>query len=411
MNWGVTGEASADMPFATVSGIATIVVVFGGIASPAFVRAGSALVSRAATSALVLAIGLASLQHSYLAANRFRSPWVETVPQALRLLESQRPLPILVQNDTFAQRLDYISGFRLGFQSSLRPFVKAPRIQIAPDDVNAVLDAYVVIDEFALRTARDARLSEGPPYLRDPPARWIRVGEFGAYPGNHLKVYRVSSGTPEEELVAARAAVRAGRTPATLYYLMNAAASAGAHCEAARSWFELRATAPREVAASDPVPILTECYKTDRSMAGPGPLQNADFSNGLASWSKHPAAEGSVEVQRESDGVFVWHGVLRNGDGTLIYQQQPLKPDTAYVYEADVRSTVPVVSLYWQAETGRFFEQRTYPEWTHLVYVFVTPHWDGEPKPTGFSPVLMRGAGDAWIKGLRLSELQPPKTP
>ena len=409
MNWGVTGEARADLPFATLSGIATILVVFGGIASPLFLRAGSALVSGAGTCVLVVAIGLASLQHSYLAANRFKSPWVETLPDALRLLASQRPLPIMAQNETFALRLDQASGFRLGFHSTFRPFVRDPRIQLAPDDVNAVTDAYVVVDEYALRTARDARLSEGPPYLRDPPARWIRVGEFGKYPGNHLKIYRVSSGTPDEELAAARAAVGASRTPASLYYLMNAAASAGAYCEAVRTWFDLRATAPQEVASFDPVRILTECYKTDRSIAGPHLLQNPDFSNGLASWSKGPAAEGTVEVQRDSDGGYVWHGTLRNGDYTLIYQQQLLKPDTPYVYEADVKSTVPVVSLYWQATEGRFLEQRAYPEWTHLVYVFITPHWIGEPYPTGFDPVLMRGAGEAWIKGLRLSELGAPK--
>jgi len=228
MTWGVTGEARAELPFATVSGIATIMVVFGGIASPAFLRAGSALASGVGTCALVVAIGLASLQHSYLAANRFRNPWVETLPAALRLLESQRPLPIMVQNETFAQRLDQRSGFRLGFQSSLRAFVKNPRIQVAPVDVNAVTDAYIVVDEFSLRTARDAGLSEGPPYLRDPPARWIRIAEFGKYPGNHLKVYRVSYGTADEDLIAARAAVGASRTPATLNYLMFAAAGAGA---------------------------------------------------------------------------------------------------------------------------------------------------------------------------------------
>lgn len=409
MNWGVTGEAHADLPFATLSGIATIVVVFGGIASPAFLRAGSALMSGAGTCVLVVAIGLASLQHSYLAANRFKSPWVETLPEALRLLESQRPLPIMAQNETFAQRLDQASGFRLGFQSTLRPFVKDPRVQVAPADVNAVTDAYIVVDEYTLRTARDARLNEGPAYLRDPPARWVKIGEFGKYPGNHLKVYRVSYGTAGEDLIEARAAVSASPTPVTLHNLMNAAAGAGASCEAVRAWFDVRAMAAQEVASFDPVRILSECYKTDRSAAGPNLLQNADFSSGLASWPKHADAEATIAVTRDPDGAFVWHGDFRNGNGIVIYQERILKPDTAYIYEADVKTTVPIVSLYWQSDEGRFLEIQTYPEWTHLTSVFLTPHWNGEPKTTWFHPVLMKGAGEAWIKGPRLSEFQPPK--
>jgi hypothetical protein len=234
------------------------------------------------------------------------------------------------------------------------------------------------------------------------------MGEFGKYPGNHLKVYRVSSGTPDEELVAARAAVGAGRTPATLYYLMNAAASAGAPCEASRSWFDLRAMAPQEVASFDPVQILTECYKTNRGMAGPNLLQNADFSQGLASWSTHPAAEAVIKVERDADGQFVWHGTFLNGNWGLISQQQVLQPDTAYAYEADVKGTYPAVSLYWQSDIGRSFETNSYPEWTHLTYVFVTPHWNGQPTPTWFNPMLPKGAGDTWIKGLRLSELKSP---
>src|SRR5260221_7017547 len=206
MTWGITGEALADRPFATISGLATILVVFGGIASPALIRAGTAAVRVIGTAALVVATGLASLNHSYRAANEYKGPWVQTFPEALRFLDSQPPLPIIVQNGMVGLRLDYVSGFRLGFYSTLRPFVQNPRIQIAPADASTLTDAYILVDEFHLATARTSFLTEGPPYLRSPPARWVKIADFGRYPGNHLKVYRVSDHSAADELAAARAA-------------------------------------------------------------------------------------------------------------------------------------------------------------------------------------------------------------
>lgn len=408
MTWGVTGEAPADLPFATISGLATILVVFGGIASPALIRAEAAVVRVIGTAALVVAIGLASLNYSYRAANEFKGPWVDTFPEALRFLDSQPPLPIMVQNEMFGWRLDYLSGFRLGFHTNLRPTVQNPRIQIAPDEATTVTDAYVLVDEFYLATARTAFLSEGPPYLRSPPARWVKAADFGRYPGNHLKVYRVSYRTAADALAAARAAVARSSTPSTLHALLDAATGAGAYCEAVRAWHDVRARAPQEVDLFNPVPILTECHKANPSVAGPNLFQNGDFSQGLASWARHPDSDATVQVERDPDGVPVWHATYRRGNWATIDQEQTLQPDTPYVYEATIRSTGPVVALYWQAETGRHFEDNVYSAWTPLHYVFVTPNWEGKPHLASFLPVLMKGAGEVWIKGLRLSELKKP---
>lgn len=411
MSWGITGEALAELPFATLSGLATIAVVFGGIASPALISAQSQAAKAMGLSVLVTAIGLASLHHSYLAANQFKQPWTETFPDVVRFLDSQPSLPILVPNEMSAQRLDYTSGFRFGFQTVFRPFVERARIRIAPPDANAVKDTYVLVDEFHLATAAGANLDEAPPYLRSPPAHWARIAEFGKYSGNRLVVYRISDLTAAEDLAAARAAVDLIRNPSTLRHLLDAAIGGGAYCEATRLWFDLRGAAPPEVATFDPVRMLSECYKTNKAMAGPNLFRNADFSNGLAGWPTQPTAEATVEVQRDPDGTFVWHGIFRNGDGALLYQEPMLKPNTPYVQEADVKVTVPVASLYWQSDIGRFFEQRAYPEWTHLTYVFMTPQWAGGPKPAAFHLVRMLGAGEAWIKGARLSELRAPKAP
>src|SRR5439155_12040819 len=127
-------------------------------------------------------------------------------------------------------------------------------------------------------------------------------------------------------------------------------------------------------------------------------------------WAKHPDSDATVQAERDRDGAPLWHGIYRGGNWAIISQPQILQPDTVYVQEADIRTTAPVVSLYWESDIGRFLSlTSTYPEWTHLQYLFITPHWNGQPKSASFHPVLMKGVGEAWLKGLRLSELGAPK--
>ncbi len=135
----------------------------------------------------------------------------------------------------------------------------------------------------------------------------------------------------------------------------------------------------------------------------PSLFQNGDFTNGLQGWTMHPESDATLSVDVTGD-ERAWHVNFRKGNWSVIQQTQSLQPDTVYVYEVTIKSTAPVVALYWQAETGRFHEiDKTYPEWTHLRYVFQTPHWTGQPYPASFHPILMKGAGEAWLKDLRLS--------
>jgi hypothetical protein len=116
-----------------------------------------------------------------------------------------------------------------------------------------------------------------------------------------------------------------------------------------------------------------------------------------------------VQVERDPDGTPVWHASYRDGNWAVLQQAQRLQPDTVYIYEADVKSTASIVSLYWQSDIGRFLDlKNTYADWTRLQYVFITPHWSGQSMQVGFNPVLMNGAGDVWLRGLRLSEFKPP---
>jgi hypothetical protein len=141
--------------------------------------------------------------------------------------------------------------------------------------------------------------------------------------------------------------------------------------------------------------------------SAPNLFQNGDFANGLQGWTTHPESDATLSVDVSGD-VRAWHVNYRKGNWSVIQQTQSLQPDTVYVYEVTIKSTAPVVALYWQAETGRYHEiDKTYPEWTHLRSVFQTPHWTGQPYATSFHPILMKGPGDAWLKDLRLSEFKP----
>jgi hypothetical protein len=136
-------------------------------------------------------------------------------------------------------------------------------------------------------------------------------------------------------------------------------------------------------------------------------FQNGSFTDGLKGWTAHPESDATLSVDI-TDGEPAWHANYRKGNWAVIYQTQSLEPDTVYVYEMTVKSTAPVVALYWQAETGRYHEiDKTYPNWTHLRYVFETPHWTGAPYATSFHPLLMKGPGDAWLRDVRLSRFTP----
>lgn len=144
------------------------------------------------------------------------------------------------------------------------------------------------------------------------------------------------------------------------------------------------------------------------ALFGPNLFENPSFASGTAAWGLNPGADATVSIVAVEGGQSAWHVNYRKGNWSVIYQEQVLKPDTVYVYEAWVKTTAPVVSLYWQSDIGRFFEtDKTYPTWTHARSVFVTPHWKGQPYRVGFCPLLMQGAGEAWLRDLRISEVRP----
>src|SRR5205085_983190 len=69
LSWDVTGETAADLPFAALSSTAVAVVMFGGVGSSLFATGRAAPWKSGAMVVLLVAIGFASLNLSYQAAN------------------------------------------------------------------------------------------------------------------------------------------------------------------------------------------------------------------------------------------------------------------------------------------------------------------------------------------------------
>src|SRR5687768_12322009 len=113
----------------------------------------------------------------------------------------------------------------------------------------------------------------------------------------------------------------------------------------------------------------------DDARSGPNLLQNGDFSGGFTGWARVPAPGVDVRVERSDEAHSELRAhVLDGAQHILVLQGIIVKPDTPYVYEMEVKSTGPIVALYWDSDVGRFHLEKSFPEWTRLRYVFITPH-------------------------------------
>jgi hypothetical protein len=145
-------------------------------------------------------------------------------------------------------------------------------------------------------------------------------------------------------------------------------------------------------------------------LAGRNLFRSRDFEASLTAWRSHPDSRGSIEVLNDANSADpLWHVRYSGGNWALMTQSLVLQPESLYVYEMMLKSTAPVVALYWQVEIGRSLAaDRAYPEWTHLAYVFITPGWDSNPKIAHFSPILVQAPGDVWVRQLHLYKLEVP---
>jgi len=155
--------------------------------------------------------------------------------------------------------------------------------------------------------------------------------------------------------------------------------------------------------------LLTACYSQAPGAFGGNTLRNGDFAAGTEAWSADPGTKAERAVVTDpAIGARAMHVTFRGGNWAVLTQATSLEPGAAYVYSMRVRTTAPVVALYWQADLGHpFAENQVYRDWTTLVSAFVVPASDRKAAAASFSPVLMMAPGEAWVGDVRLVRFTP----
>ena len=168
-----------------------------------------------------------------------------------------------------------------------------------------------------------------------------------------------------------------------------------------------KAAADAEAVKQRTLALATE--GTDRVQTGPNLLANGDFSDGIAGWGRIHTAGIDIRIEpgRKDAVAELRIRVAVGAQHVVLLQGITMKPNTPYIYEMEVKSTGQVVALYWESDVGRFNAERSFPEWTRLHSVFMTPRWNGHPMKADFHPVLAKGVGDIAIRNVRLLEVTP----
>lgn len=409
LSWGVTGQEDSTLPFAALSSLGAAIAIFGGIASPLFVARPSSRWKTAALALLLSGVMLAALNPIYMVTTENKLPWQQNFRDVLRFLADQPRYPILVQTPAFATRLDFASGYQLGFDYFHPNVVSAEtRLRVAPAAQDALpLAAYLLVDDYYQQDAVTKWLGAAPAYFKARPPNWTRLAAFGVIPNHRLWLYRVSPKDSTRALEAARATAPADLNGEGLKVLMEAAIQSGNMCEAVGAWRALTRIDPPAAAAMKIAPLVTSCLKAEPRLASANLIANGDFTRGLEGWGHNDDSQLEAEVVQDRTGP-VWHGRFKGGNWNVLdWTGVLLQPDTLYWYQVTVRTNAPVVMLYWQSEIGRSLEEgKAYPDWVTMRYAFVTPHWAGKPYAVNLCPVLMLGPGEAWIKQARLQRLR-----
>jgi len=155
------------------------------------------------------------------------------------------------------------------------------------------------------------------------------------------------------------------------------------------------------------VPLLTGCYDANPNVAGPSQFANGDFSQGLTAWFEASGlgCDGAGRSRRRA--CPVWHVNYRRGNWITIARIARCSLTLPYVYDATIRSTIPIVALYWEAEIADTSRIGAYNDWTTL-HTYSSRRTGGQAPFGCLQSRADAGAGEVWIKGLRLSEIKKP---
>lgn len=215
----------------------------------------------------------------------------------------------------------------------------------------------------------------------------------------------------QNELAVALLTVQVSPNAETMSRLLEAAINANSFCAMAYAWQQLIALGSEsDVDLGRIQNAIVQCYAIhSEGMAGPNLLQDAK-------WGHDPAWRMTVVEQSvDADGKTpVWRFLRQESDDqrTIAQGGISLLPNTAYIFEAEVKSNAPLSLLYRELTDGSNAQlpgdYKAYPEWTHVVDIFITPEWELSHNGA-FFPMLFAGTGEAWIRNIHLATLQIPE--
>lgn len=402
--WGTQYIGNVDTgSFNGLSGIGNAMAIYGAVASPLFVMPPVTRWKQSATSLILLALAMAALnpiQKQAVSNIHTTNKYLKQASEYLRAHTIE--YPVLAQDAVLAARLDYQSGFQFGFDQFQPPSAGSRgRLRVAPDAAEQVGNAYVLVDRLSIVTESWRKYHD---YLLNPPPSWVTIARWGNDP---YPLYLYQTLTPDrvaQELRVARAVVVSEPSEGNLRRLLQASLMADDACTVALAWQRLgKLSVNVSTSIQNLRGFLTRCYADHREIAGANLFQDAQ-------WGQDPAWKMALgEQMLHGDGKTVaWHFVRVEGDDTRTIAQGgiELRPNTAYVYEATVKSMTTLTTLYMEVEgtNGALEREIVHPEWINLSMVFVTPNWDS-PRRAAFFPVLLTGAGEVWIRDVRLASL------
>lgn len=396
---GLTAESQ---PFGIVSNLSAAIAIFGGVASPLFVQGFRFRWKTVAIACLLASLSLSILNPTSQLVSYPYKVTHKNITQAIKFINAQKSCySLLAQNPLLAAQVNYRSGFSWGDDAFIATS-KASNLKlgVVPEHVEQIGDACVLVDQVYLSIEQQV-----PPYILNPPQDWWEMARFGDYEGYQLILYRVlTPGTALQEMHRAQEAVSVHSGRNDLHRLMGAATNADDPCMMLLAWSRLRRLG-ETTAVADLRELASRCYSVQPEIAGTDLLHVDNWS-----WASGLSMSVYEEQVGEDDASLVWH--LIGPDETRgMVQKVTLQPSTAYVFEAEVKSTAPLYVLYMEIPSELSVELdvgKTYQEWTSLSFVYVTPEWKA-PQEVDLYPIMLKRAGEAWVKNVKLAELQMEK--
>jgi len=213
------------------------------------------------------------------------------------------------------------------------------------------------------------------------PRTWWQVGHFGPLGTPKVAIYRVLSlDRARQALREAQKGSLSSRDRESLYELYGSAINSGGFCEGYLAWASAVERHSTQLAF---IPINPEanCFLRNDPLMESAELQNNKIEGYIIFSNSFSTGEiPTFSFRQVTTPVY---------DMRTISVNLLLKPNTLYLYSVEIQTISPTATLYWSLDgKGDYLEMRSYPDWTRLAILLVTPDWSGEAMTVSFSPAL-----------------------